>query len=122
LVSLLLEPPVQAGENAFAILPSGEHQVSLSVEQRKSGVRYVRFATTAQGFWLDMDVQVPKGAWPKTMPDTYSVYGDGVGRTSQTVAAGQPMVLLRHRLLAVSRESLNVSYTMPEPEQALDAA
>ncbi len=110
----------QAGENAFAILPPGEHQVSLSVEDRNNRARYVRFATTAQGLPLDMTVQIPKGAWPETQPETYAVYGDGVRGTTQSVAADQPLVLLRYRLEAVSPESLNVSYSTPEPAYALD--
>lgn len=110
----------QGGKNAFATLPAGEHQVSLSVEQRKNGARYVRFATTAQGFWLDMTVQIPKGTWPETMPETYGVYGDGVRGTTQSVEADQPLVLLRHRVQAVSHETPSVSYTLPEPEHALN--
>lgn len=110
----------QAGKHAFAILPPGEHQVSLSVEQRSNGYRYVRFATTAQGSWLNMTVQIPKGAWPEVEPTPFSVYGDRVGGTTESVVIGQPLVLLRHRVQAVSNERLNVSYTLPEPEFPLN--
>jgi hypothetical protein len=110
----------QAGKNAFATLPPGEHQVSLSVEERNNRARDVRFATTAQGFTLDMTVQIPKGAWPETKPETYSVYGDGVYGKTVTAAAGQSLVLMRHRIQAASSESLNVSYSMPEPDLPLD--
>ncbi len=110
----------QAGKNAFAILPPGEHQVSLSVEQYHNGDRYVQFATTAQGFWLDMTVQIPKGAWPQEKPTPFRVYGDGVNGTTESVVLGHTLVLMRHRVQAVSNESLNVSYTMPEPEHPLN--
>lgn len=109
----------QAGKNAFAILEPGEHQVALSVQPRGES-RTIRFAVGDQAGPIDMTVQVREGSFPEATPETYAVYGDSVRGTTETVAVGEPLVLLRHRISAVSSQMSDVSYSMPEVDSPLD--
>lgn len=111
----------QSGPNAFAELPAGENQISLTIERRSNGSRYVRFATNSQGYPLDMTVQIPKGAWPEQeLPLPIAIHGDRVPSIAQSFPPDKPIVLIQHRLEATSQESMNVSYVMPEPDYPLD--
>jgi hypothetical protein len=107
----------------FARLDSGEHTVSLRRVRRGDGadvVLVVGFASP--NISLDASANTSKDRWPTELPETYSVFEDGVGAKTVAAEGTEPLVLLRRRILGVSRESTYVSYTRPEPDFPLDGA
>ncbi len=85
----------QVGRNAFATLAPGEHQVSLFVKRNKNGRNYATFAVGSGFGPTEFVVQSPKGEWPEVEPETYSVFGDGVQATTESIREDQVLVLLR---------------------------
>lgn len=71
--------------------------------------------------FLDAYANTAEDGWPTAKPETYAVYGSDSVRSSTVDSDGsQPLVLLRHRIEGVTRESTFVSYTIPEPTYPLD--
>ena len=105
----------------FARLGPGEHTVTIKTTHRgkiSDIALIVGFAD--QGFPLDASAMTPKDRWPTVVPETFKVFGDGVGQQSVAADASNPLVLLRTRIQEVSPESVNVTYTIPEPGGPLD--
>ena len=99
----------------FGRLGPGEHQVTIKTVHR-GGTADIALIIDS----LDASANTPKDRWPTVVPETYSVFGDGVGEHTVANDGTTPFVLLRTRIQGVSRESLNVSYTTPEPDYPLD--
>jgi hypothetical protein len=104
-----------------ARLGPGEHTVTVRKVRRgdRSDIQLVvKFASPPVP--LDASAMTSKDRWPTVTPETYSVFKEGVGATTVAVEGTESLVLLRQRIMGVSSESLNVSYTTPEPDFPLD--
>jgi hypothetical protein len=104
-----------------ARLGPGEHTVTVRTVHRgdRADIQLVvRFADPAIA--LDASANTPKDQWPTVVPETYSVFGGGVGAATVAADGTKPLVLLRHRIEGVAQESLQVSYEIPEPRRPLN--
>ena len=105
----------------FARLGPGEHTVAIRTVRRGDRADIVLITGFASPtISLDASANTPNDRWPTVAPETYSVFGGGVGATTIAAEGTEPLVLLRQRILGVARESTYVSYTTPEPDFPLD--
>lgn len=109
----------QAGANAFASLPPGEHRISLVLRHPRNGCPQIIFSDTEQ-IGHGISVSFPAGEWPDEEWQGYHLFGDSVGRTTETVDAGQRLVLLRDRREPSDPDSISVSYVRPNPDYPMD--
>jgi hypothetical protein len=99
----------------FGRLLPGEHTVTIRTV-RRDGRADIGLIVD----FLDASANTPTDRWPTVVPETYSVFGGGVGAETIAAVGTEPLVLLRHRILGVARESVFVSYRTPEPDIPLD--
>jgi hypothetical protein len=97
-------------------LEPGEHVLTIRTVRRGSARSDVQLIVDS----FDASANTPADRWPTVTPDTYQVFRDGVeGVTTPADASGR-LVLVRRRIIGVSEDSLNVTYTVPEPDFPLD--
>lgn len=101
----------------FGRLRPGDHVVTVWTTRR--GGR-ADIALIVDG--LDASANTPKDRWPTVAPETYSVFGGGVARTTVATEGTEPLVLLRQRIMGVAGETVHVNYVTPtrEPDVPLD--
>jgi len=105
----------------FARLGSGDHVVTVRTV-RRGGTADIQLIVgfASPRIALDASAMTAKDRWPTVVPETFKVFGGGVDSATVAVDGTEPLVLLRYRIQGVSRESLNVTYTTPEPDFPLD--
>jgi hypothetical protein len=106
----------------FGRLEPGEPIVTIRTECRGKRADIQLIATVgSSNFPLDAHAITSKDEWPTVAPETFTVFGsDGVRSTSVAVDAGEPLVLLRHRVMGVDSEIRTFSYKVTEPDGPLD--
>lgn len=97
-------------------LEPGEHVLTIRTVRRSSDQSDIQLIVDG----LDASAHTPADRWPTVVPETYAVFGGGVQQETTPADASGRLVLLRRRIMAISDESLHVSYTTPEPNFALD--
>jgi hypothetical protein len=121
-------PKVQRYPEKYSMLGSGTNMPlhgRLEPGEHVLTIRKVRRGANRSDIQLIIDglyasAQTPAHRWPTVEPETYRAFGEGVkGETTAADPSGR-LVLHRRRLMGVSEESLNVSYTMREPDRVLD--
>ncbi len=105
----------------FARIGPGEHTVTIWTVHRGGRADIMLIVGfDSSKIALDVSANTPRNRWPTVTPETYSVFGDGVGGTTIAAEGTEPFVLMRHRIQAVTAESINVGWTTPEPDFPLD--
>jgi hypothetical protein len=101
----------------FGRLEPGEHVLTLRTMRYSATKADVKLIIDG----LDASANTPTDRWPTVVPETYSVFGDGVkGETTRADDSGR-LVLKRHRIQAVSSEGLHASFSRRhEPDYNLD--
>lgn len=99
----------------FGRLRPGEHIVTIRTT-RRGGKADIALVVD----FLDASTNTPKDRWPTVVPETYSVFGGGVGGITVAAEKTEPLVLLRQRIMGIASESFHVSYTTAEPDVPLD--
>jgi hypothetical protein len=106
----------------FAGLDEGEHVVTIHTTHYgpKADIS-ISASMTSPHITLDAGANTPKDCWPTVEPDAYSIFGDGVRSTTITAKAGEPLVLMRHRIEArEANPKVITTLHWPEPEYPLD--
>jgi hypothetical protein len=102
-------------DRLFGRIGPGEHIVT---------IRTIRHGTKADIYLiidgLDAGANTSRDRWPTNVPETYHVFGGGVGGTAVVLDRREPLVLLRRRIMAAAQSNVLVSYSMPEPDLPLD--
>jgi hypothetical protein len=105
----------------YGRLEPGENVVTVKTIRRggKADISLV-VATPKNKIPLDAAANTRKDQWPTVVPETFSVFGDGVEARTIAAEGTEPFVLKRCRILGVSSKQMMVSYTTPEPNAPLD--
>jgi hypothetical protein len=100
----------------FGRLGPGEHVLTIQEDRRNEN--RVRIQLIVDG--LDVSANSASNRWPTVKPTSYTVHERGVKRLTTPADSLGRLVLQRRRIEDSSGHVSNVSYTMPEPEWALD--
>jgi hypothetical protein len=100
-----------------ARLDPGEHVVTIKTTLRDGRADIVLMVGTGSPKdFLDVSANTPRDRWPTTTPETYTVFGGGVGASTVPAEGTEPLVLLRQRIFGVAGVTQIHSYSIPIPE------